>query len=163
MVVISELLIRRAKIPGEFLFMSALAVRAWQTAAHEIILTNDSRAALEARFLHDLNENADGVLVAQIDGDICGWAARLPRSNYISDLWVDPTHHRRGVGAALLDAIIAQILLDGFAQAEIGTHADNLAAISLYEAVGFRIYHRGEEWSESFGSAVKKVRMRIVL
>ncbi|WP_235818127.1 GNAT family N-acetyltransferase [Brucella thiophenivorans] len=143
--------------------MAELAVRAWLTAAHDIVLTDNSRDALEAKFLHDLNEDADCVLVAEQDGLIRGWAARVSKSNYISDLWVDPTYHRQGTGAALLDAIIAQILLDDFVQAEIGTHADNLPAISLYEKMGFRIYHRGGEWSESFGRSVEKARMRIVL
>jgi len=150
-------------MPGEFVLMAKLAVRAWQRAAHDIVLTDGSQDALEAKFRHDLNENADGVLVAGQDGAICGWTARVPKSNYISDLWVDPTYHRQGIGGALLDAIIAQILLDGFAQAEIGTHADNLPAISLYEKMGFRIYHCGGEWSESLGRTVEKVRMRIVL
>ncbi|MDT4863557.1 hypothetical protein FQZ97_982700 [compost metagenome] len=63
----------------------------------------------------------------------------------------------------MLGALMAQIVLDGFAEAEIGTHADNFPAIGLYEKAGFRTYHRSEEWSESFGRNVEKVRMQVKL
>ena len=150
-------------MPGEFVLMAEIAVRAWQTAAREIVLTDESRSELQAKFLRDLRENTDGVLLAEQDGNICGWGARVAQSNYISDLWIAPAFHGQGVGGALLDALMAQIVLDGFVEAEIGTHADNFPAIGLYEKVGFRIYHRSEEWSECFGRTVEKVRMRIVL
>ncbi|MCL7999466.1 GNAT family N-acetyltransferase [Brucella sp. 21LCYQ03] len=140
--------------------MAELAVRAWQTAARNIMLTDESRSELQVKFLRDLHENADGVLLAERSGEICGWGACIPNLNYISDLWIDPAHHGQGFGGALLDALMAQILLNGFSDAEIGTHADNVRAIRLYEKFGFRIYQRGEEWSTSFERNVEKVRMR---
>lgn len=163
MVVKSEPLIRRVKKPGEFVFMAELAVNAWKTAALHIQLTDESRAVLKAKFLCDLRENADGVLVAELQSQISGWGARVPKSNYISDLWVDPAYHGQGLGGLVLNALMSQILLDGFAEAEIGTHADNLPAISLYRKAGFTIYQKQEEWSESFGREVEKVRMRVSL
>ncbi len=162
MVVKSNLLIRRG-FPGEFASMAALAVRAWRIAARGVELAADRQHALEAKFLHDLQENADGVLTAEKAGIIAGWGARVPRSNYISDLWVDPPCHGQGIGGQLLDALMAQVLLDGFDEAVIGTHADNLPAINLYGKVGFRIEWQGEEWSESFRKQVEKVRMRAKL
>ncbi|ASV83152.1 acetyltransferase domain protein [Ochrobactrum quorumnocens] len=159
----SEPLIRRAKTPGEFVFMAQLAVRAWQTAARSIELTDESRSVLKAKFLRDLNANADGVLVIERQGEICGWGARVPNCNYVSDLWIDPAYHGQGLGGLLLNALLAQILLDGFAEAEIGTHADNLPAIGLYRKAGFAIYREEEEWSESFGRRVEKVRMKASL
>lgn len=63
----------------------------------------------------------------------------------------------------MLDALMAQILLNGFDEAVIGTHADNLPAIKLYEKAGFQIEWLGEEWSESFSKTVAKVRMRAKL
>lgn len=70
--------------------MAEIAVRAWQTAARDIVLTDESRSELQAKFLRDLRGNADGVLLAERCGEIYGWGARVPKSNYISDLWVDP-------------------------------------------------------------------------
>ncbi|MGO1162742.1 GNAT family N-acetyltransferase [Brucella pseudogrignonensis] len=116
--------------------------------------------ALQTKFLRDLHENADGVLLVERSSEILGWGAYVPNTNYISDLWVHPLHHGQGVGGVLLDALMAQIILNGFSDAEIGTHADNFRAIGLYEKFGFHINQRGEEWSASFGCIVEKVRMR---
>lgn len=158
----SELLIRRG-FPGEFVSMAALAVRAWRIAARDVELTAKNQEALEVKFLRDLQENADSVLVAERGGIIAGWGARVPQSNYISDLWVDPPHHGQRIGTQLLDALVAQILLNGFDEAVIGTHTDNLPAINLYKKAGFQIEWQGEEWSESFSKTVGKVRMRTKL
>ena len=144
---------------GEFGSMAALDVRAWAVAAHGIELSDECHRTLEEKFLRDIRGNVDGVLVAAIDGTICGWGACVPDTNYISDLWIDPPCHRLGIGRRILDALMTQILLGGFDEACIGTHADNHPAISLYEKTGFSIDWRGEEWSESFGRTVEKVRM----
>lgn len=162
MVVKTDLLVRRG-LPGEFVFMAALAVRAWRIAAGGAALTAERQEVLKAKFLRDLQENADGVLVAERGGTIVGWGASVPQSNYISDLWVDPPHHGQGIGMQLLDALMAQILLDGFDEAVIGTHADNFSAIGLYKKAGFQIDWQGDEWSESCGKCVEKVRMRASL
>lgn len=153
------MIIRRG-LPGEFDSMAALAVRAWQIPASSALITDEKRLTLEAKFLRDLHENADGVLVAQSAGTILGWGAWVPSSNYISDLWIDPPYQGQGIGGQLLDALMAQILLDGFDAATIGTHADNLTAIGLYQKLGFTIDWRGEEWSESFDRSVEKVHLR---
>ncbi len=162
MVVKADLLIRRV-LPGEFVCMAALAVRAWRIAARDIELNAARQKALEAKFQRDLQGNADGVLVAEKAGAVAGWSARVPRTNYISDLWIDPLFHGQGIGGQLLGAVMAQILLDGFVEALIGTHADNLPAINLYIKAGFQIDWQGYEWSESFGRTVEKVSMRTEL
>lgn len=150
----------RRSMAGEFDSIASLAVRAWRTAAGDVAIDGEKHLALQSRFLRDLRENADGVLVAEQAGVVLGWGARVPASNYISDLWIDPLYHGQGIGGRILDALMAQILLDGLDEALIGTHADNRPAIGLYEKAGFKIDWRGEEWSESFGRTVEKVRLR---
>ncbi|MGU3398620.1 N-acetyltransferase family protein [Brucellaceae bacterium D45D] len=140
--------------------MAALAVRAWQLPVKIALVSDEKRQRLEAKFLQDLHENAHGVVVAEANGTPLGWGARVPKSNYISDLWIDPPFHGQGTGGRILDALLAQITLDGFSEAVIGTHADNLPALGLYQKFGFAIEWRGEEWSESFGDLVEKVRLR---
>ncbi|WP_343314272.1 GNAT family N-acetyltransferase [Brucella sp. BE17] len=140
--------------------MAALAVRAWQLPAKIAVLADEKRKILEAKILRDLHENAPGVMVAESNGTLCGWGAQVPKSNYISDLWIDSPFRRQGIGGRILDALIAQIMLDGFSEALIGTHADNLPAIGLYQKFGFVIEWRGEEWSESLGREVEKLRLR---
>ncbi|MBB5702754.1 ribosomal-protein-alanine N-acetyltransferase [Ochrobactrum daejeonense] len=157
-----DYLVRRG-LPGEFVSIAALSVRAWETSVGIDFLSDERRSAMEENFLGYLHENADGVLVAERDGIACGWGARIPKSNYIADLWIDPPYQGQGIGTGLLDALMAQILLDGFSEAEIGTHADNFRAIRLYEKMGFRIEWRGSEMSVSLGRDVEKVRMQAKL
>lgn len=156
----AEPLIRRA-LPGEFVLMAKLAVRAWETAVTTDNSNDVDRQALECRFLKELSENADGVLTVTQNDRILGWGARIPYANMISDLWIDLPHQGQGLGRLLLDSLIAQILLDGFNEICIGTHADNKNAIHLYEKVGFRIHWRGMEWSDSLGKEVEKVALRM--
>lgn len=150
-------------MPGEFVLLAGLAVRAWSSAVRGIGADAEHHCTLGAKFLRDLRENASAVLAADTGGGLCGWGASVPHSNYISDLWVDPGFHRQGIGVRLLDGLMAQIMLGSFETARIGTHADNLPAIALYEKAGFTVEWRGEEWSESFGRTVEKVHMRASL
>ena len=159
MVVGPKPFIRRAA-PGEHDLLATLAVRAWNVAVHGIELTEERRFALKEKFLRHLSETADGVRVAELADGIRGWGGRVPDSPYISDLWVEPEYHGQGIGGHILDALMAAIFLDGFAAALIGTHADNIPAIRLYEKMGFEVEWRGEEWSESLGCKVMKVGMR---
>ena len=98
--------------------------------------------------------------VEQIVRDLADAAVKMAREaakNQVKSQAEDRAEER------ILDALMAQILLDGFDSVTIGTHADNLPAIGLYEKMGFRIEWRGEEASVSMGRVVEKVRMRATL
>jgi len=103
------------------------------------------------------------ILLAETAGVILGWGARDTNADYISDLWIDPAFHRRGIGLTLMDALLAEIVLSGYATARIETHARNLPAIRLYERCGFEVVWRGEGWSDSLGREIEKVRMEAPL
>ena len=86
-------------------------------------------------------------LAAEIDGTLAGYAyagAYRPRPAYrfsVEDsIYVAPQMHRRGVGRALLDALIADATARGFRQmiAVIGDAAQT-ASIELHRAAGFRM------------------------
>lgn len=147
--------------------MASLGTRAWRDAA----LLSEKCPPIEAaqlvaeeqRFLRDLEEDHGGALVAGRNERILGWAMRVPQTNYISNLWVDPVCHRQGIGSALLDALMITILLDGFTDITIGTHADNQRAIALYAKKGFQIDRQFAEWSQSFGRVVQKLQLRCPL
>ena len=57
---------------------------------------------------------------------------------------VDPSRHRRGTGALLVDAFLAELGLRGCDAAHVVVGADNAAAIALYERAGFRTAERFE-------------------
>lgn len=55
-------------------------------------------------------------------------------------MYVDPECRRRGVGGALLDAVIAHARsLTGLRQLKLGVNATNGAARALYESRGFAL------------------------
>ena len=84
-------------------------------------------------------------LVAEIDGAVAGYSYATPyrsRSAYRSTLedsvYVDETMNRRGVGRALLSALIARCDNGRWRQmiAVIGD-SNNIALIALHESLGF--------------------------
>jgi L-amino acid N-acyltransferase YncA len=84
-------------------------------------------------------------LVAELDGGIAGYAYAAPyrtrpayRYALEDSVYVDPSAARRGVGRALLDALIEACAALGYRQmiAVIGD-SDNAASIGLHVACGF--------------------------
>jgi L-amino acid N-acyltransferase YncA len=85
-------------------------------------------------------------LIAEADGAVAGYAYAAPfreRSAYRFTLedsvYVDPAHHRRGTGRALLAELIARCETLGYRQmiAAIGD-SGNHASIALHGSLGFR-------------------------
>ncbi len=114
------------------------------TASFE--LTPPDQAEMTRR-LHDLTTKGFPYLVAEIDGALAGYAyAGLYRSRPAYRLTVEdsvyiaPDLQRRGVGRALLAALIDAAEVRGFRQmiAVIGDPTKQAASIGLHEAFGFR-------------------------
>jgi L-amino acid N-acyltransferase YncA len=84
-------------------------------------------------------------LVYELDGDVAGYgyAGRFhPRAAYrwsaeIS-LYVAPGQQHKGVGRALLEALLHELRRQGFANALAGIALPNEASIRLFESFGFR-------------------------
>jgi len=114
------------------------------TASFE--LTPPGQAEMTRR-LHDLTTKGFPYLVAEIDGALAGYAyAGLYRSRPAYRLTVEdsvyiaPDLQRRGIGRALLAALIDAAEVRGFRQmiAVIGDPTKQAASIGLHEALGFR-------------------------
>jgi L-amino acid N-acyltransferase YncA len=76
--------------------------------------------------------------------EVCGWAALSPTSTRAVyrgvgevSVYVDPAIARRGVGRALLGALIAASEREGFWTLRAGIFPENLASIALHESLGF--------------------------
>lgn len=76
---------------------------------------------------------------------VLGWAALSPVSTRkvyrgvgAVSIYVDPDHARRGVGSALLQALIDASEQAGIWTVEAGIFPENLASIALHERCGFR-------------------------
>jgi ribosomal protein S18 acetylase RimI-like enzyme len=88
------------------------------------------------------------VLVAEVDGDVLGYAyARLEGNDWmalrgpagvIHDLVVDPGRRREGLGRALLEAALQALADRGAPRVVLSTAQRNEAARRLFESAGFR-------------------------
>jgi ribosomal protein S18 acetylase RimI-like enzyme len=56
----------------------------------------------------------------------------------LDDVHVDAQWQGRGVGAAMLRALVEQLRSDGVTRIDCGCHRDNAAAWRFYERLGFR-------------------------
>jgi L-amino acid N-acyltransferase YncA len=88
-------------------------------------------------------------LVASRDGRLVGWAALSPVSErcvYAGvaevSVYVAADARGRGVGAALLDALIASSEADGVWTLQAGIFPENDTSVRLHERAGFRVVGR---------------------
>ena len=84
-------------------------------------------------------------LVAELDGDVVGWCAVVPYSSRMvyrgvgeESVYVAERARGRGVGRALLEAVIASARAGGLWTLQAGVFPDNEASIALHRALGFR-------------------------
>lgn len=84
--------------------------------------------------------------VAVENGDVLGWAALTPVSGrcvYAGvaevSVYVLPASQGKGVGKALLNALIESSEANGFWTLQAGIFPENKASVRLHESCGFRI------------------------
>ena len=114
------------------------------TASFE--LSPPDEAEMARRMQHLLNDDFP-YLVAESAGALCGYAYAGPyrarpayRWSLEDSVYIAPEMHRRGIGQALLVALIETAGSLGFRQmiAVIGDSTRQAASIGLHEAAGFR-------------------------
>ncbi len=129
----------RAAEPGD---VAAVAV-AVAALLSELGGSRPSRSALEGEARALIEDPSQGsVLVADGDGGIVGvlaasWirAIHVPgRYLVVEDLWVDPEWRGAGVGAGLMDGLVAAASEQGAARLEVGLPRESFAAIARTEA-----------------------------
>lgn len=59
----------------------------------------------------------------------------------VTNLWVSPDHRRRGLGVAVLEKLLGWGAELGARTTYLQTRGDNLAALALYERLGFTTHH----------------------
>jgi L-amino acid N-acyltransferase YncA len=84
-------------------------------------------------------------LVAELDGEVAGWAALTPYSSRAAyrgvaevSLYVAAAARGRGVGRALLHALIASARGGGLWTLQAGIFPENEASLALHRSLGFR-------------------------
>jgi L-amino acid N-acyltransferase YncA len=83
--------------------------------------------------------------VAELDGDVVGWVAVVPYSSRAvyrgvgeESVYVAERARGRGVGRALLEAVIASARDGGLWTLQAGVFPDNTASLELHRRLGFR-------------------------
>jgi len=93
-------------------------------------------------------------LVAEADGRIVGYAGLAVAADQadVQTIAVDERYRRRGIGAALLEALLAEAARRGATAVYLEVRADNAPAQAMYERFGFeriglrrRYYHDGTD------------------
>jgi L-amino acid N-acyltransferase YncA len=94
----------------------------------------------------DRGHLADHRLVARADGRVLGWAALAPVSDRCAyagvaeaSVYVAADAQGRGVGRALLGAVVASAERGGIWTVQAGIFPENQASIRLHQACGFRV------------------------
>ena len=113
------------------------------TASFELTPPDEAEMA---RRMSDLTGKGYPYLAGEIDGALAGYAYAGPyrarpayRLTVEDSVYIAPDRHRRGIGRALLAALIEAAAARGFRQmiAVIGDSPRQAASIGLHEALGF--------------------------
>ena len=109
-------------------------VAALDAAAFEPIWQN-SLEALQGAF-----PQAMLATVAVSAGEVIGYqiTTRNPFGAHLARLAVRPDTQRRGVGGALVNELIQQLVQQSIVRLTVNTQSDNLTSLSLYRRIGFR-------------------------
>jgi phosphinothricin acetyltransferase len=101
---------------------------------------------------------AHPVTVAELDGEVVGWAALSPwkpRGAYAhsveASVYVRHDRHRRGIGRALLADLIGRARAAGHRTVIGGTCTEQAASLALQAAFGFEVVGRFRQVGYKFG------------
>ena len=106
----------------------------------------------------DASHHAQHRLVAVKDGRVVGWAALAPTSSRTcyagvaeTSVYVAESARERGVGRALMEALIASARAGGIWTIHAGMFPENAASVALHERFGFRLVGRFERIAQLDG------------
>ncbi len=87
-----------------------------------------------------------GMVLAEVEGRPVGYAfsETLGDLCYIRNVVSDPGHRRSGIGRALMNEMARRARDAGSARWALNVKPDNVAAIKLYESLGFEAAYEGE-------------------
>ena len=124
----------------------------------------DQRAWLEDRM------GALGVVVAELDGKVVGFASRSPyrerpayRTTVENSVYVSHESRGRGVGRALMDELIGTATSRGFHTIIAHISGGQDASVALHRACGFEVVGTEREVGRKFGRWLDVVVMQRML
>ncbi|WP_426123073.1 GNAT family N-acetyltransferase [Pararhizobium sp. PWRC1-1] len=152
-------LARENEVPA----LAAIGLDAWEKAVSSVADAQAMRRIAELSFLSFLRSNWFSVSVVETGGSVAGWAAREDKDGTISDLWIEPSMQRNGLGSSLLADLEDRILVGGFEAAVIRTHAQNDKAIGFFRKHGYAISSLSTAYAPKLDRDVESVGMTKML
>jgi len=152
-------LARENEVPA----LAAIGLDAWEKAVSGVADAQAMRQVAELSFLSFLRSKWFSVGVIEHGGVIAGWGAREDDDGTISDLWIEPSMQRQGLGSALLADLEERIVAGGFEAAIIRTHAQNDKAIGFFRKHGYAISSLSTAYAPKLDRDVESVGMTKML
>jgi len=128
------------------------------------------RTEAEHRTWFSIHGSDYPVLVADLDGEVIGWASLSPwsdraaysRTAEVSE-YVDEDHRRKGVGRRLLEELIQAGRARGYHALLARISADNEASIRMHAELGFSVAGTLREVGEKFGRILDVCIMEMLI
>lgn len=121
-----------------------LVERIWLEGIATGVATFETEPPTWAEF--DAGRHERHRLVAEVDGELVGWAALSPvsaRECYAgvaeNSVYVSEAARGRGVGRALMERLVAGADTGGIWTIQTAIFPENVASLALHERVGFRV------------------------
>jgi L-amino acid N-acyltransferase YncA len=106
----------------------------------------------------DASHHTEHRLVAVENGRVVGWVALAPTSTRAcyagvveNSIYVSESGRGRGIGHALMEAVIASAAAGGIWSIQAGMFPENAASVALHESLGFRFVGRFERIAQLDG------------
>ncbi|WP_022723279.1 GNAT family N-acetyltransferase [Rhodopseudomonas sp. B29] len=165
----SQSIIRPA-VPTDLPAITSIYGEAVRTGTATFELTPPNLAEMTRRY-DALSAAGFPYLTAEFEGTVAGYAYAGPyrprpayRFTVENSVYLDPAHHRAGIGSALMTELIARCAASGYRQM-IGVIGDsaNAGSIALHRKMGFDLVgtHRGVGFK--FGRWLDTVMMQRAL
>ncbi len=157
----------RPAAPGDIPAITRIYDQAVREGTASFEIEPPDQAEMTRRF-QNLAAGGYPYLVAEVGGAVAGYAYAGPyrarpayRWSVENSVYVDTAAHRRGLGRALLERLIADCEARGFRQmiAVIGDSA-NASSIELHRATGFRMVGTFDNVGFKFGRWLDSVLMQ---
>ncbi|WP_211474459.1 GNAT family N-acetyltransferase [Collimonas humicola] len=146
--IVGDVVIRRATVADAGV-IAAVRIDSWRTTYRGIIpddyldgMKIEESTAIWSRIL-SATSNAANVFVAEVDGEVLGFAAgmtlaesKLGFDSELTAIYLEPSVQRAGIGRKLVAHVAAALASAGAANMLVWVLADNRPARQFYEMLG---------------------------
>jgi putative acetyltransferase len=110
-------------------------------------------------FADAISSTTEVMFVAEVDGQIAGFASLVPKNSELRAVYVDPRYGRQGIGKQLLEKVEAEARARGIRKLAMDA---SLSAEAFYKSQGYVEISRIEHILSS-GGKMRAVKMEKVL